>query len=299
MRSCGMKNPAASLFESYDIEEYHKQKTVLSKSMLCDLLPPSCPAKFKFYHLDGGAKEETKALRVGTAVHLLALEPEKFAQAYHVLPEGFRRDARTEKYQHELAQATGRPMLSKKEHAQVLAMADAIRKNPIALKLLDAKGLVEASIFWEEPDEDENKPPQKFRCRPDFMRTDGLVIDLKTCRSAHPATFERDAYNYHYAMSAALTGRGYKAYYGKEMENYVFLAIESEPPYLISAFDSNRPFDDVSGLTYLEVGDKLLDTCVSLYKKCKETNNWPAYQENIKAMGVPYWAEKFIQEGEF
>lgn len=281
----------AELFETMGIQKYHSQKDVLSKSMLSDLLRPSCPAYFKWKHIDGGQEEQTKSLRLGIAVHLLALEPEKFAAAYHVLPEGMKRDARHEKYKQELLRAGNRECLKPDEHSQILAMARAIRKNPVALKLLDAPGKVEASIFWEEDG-------LKFRTRPDFMRENPLVIDLKTCRSAHPDTFIKDAYNFHYSMSVALTARGYKALYGKELENYVFLCVETEPPYLISCFDSMRPFDPVSGLTYLDVGNKLLDSCVQTYKDCVAAGVWPAYQETIEPMNVPRWAQNFLETGE-
>ena len=71
-------------------------------------------------------------------------------------------------------------------------MANSLLKNSLALSLLKSDGYVEASIFWE------NEEGMKFRCRPDFMRNDGLLVDLKTAESVRPENFYKNANNFNY-----------------------------------------------------------------------------------------------------
>lgn len=280
----------AKLVENMGIEEYHAQKNVLSKSMLVDLLPPSCPAKFKHLYIDGGKTKQTKSLRIGNASHVLALEPKKFDEQYFVMSKDTVRNPKSGKYKEILGQAEGRIVLSKKEHTQVIGMADAIRRNKTALALLDSPGLIESSIFWEEGG-------IKYRCRPDFMRNDGLIIDLKTAASVRQKAFERSADDKYYALSVALTCRGYKALYGKEPQNYIFLCVEQDEPHLIEAYDSFRPFD-AFGTSYLDVGNALLDKAVAIYKACNDNNHWPGYNEKpITALGLPAHRRKFLETG--
>lgn len=274
----------AAVLKEIPILEYHRSPG-LSKSMISVL--DDCPTRFKYQYLDGGKKEETASLRLGNAMHVLALEPELWKSGYHVLPEGHRKDARTEKHKEQVDIAAGRTMLKQEEFETVEGMADALVKNPFALSLLKAPGRVEASIFWEFDG-------INMRCRPDFMRNDGLIVDLKTARSVKPEFFFKDAYNYHYDLSVALTTMGYEELYGKIPDNYIFLCIESEPPYLIEAYESYRSPVDGDGMplgpSYLDKGRERLDKLISIYKGCVLSGVWPGYVGKIRAMEVPRWA---------
>lgn len=281
----------AKLYPDMSNEEYHSKTDALSKSMLSVLA--DCPARFKYQYIDGGKQEDTKSLRLGSAVHTLALEPEKYAATYHVLPEGHRMDARTDKHKEQIILADGKTMLKAQEHQQVQEMAEALTKNAYALSLLKAPGYVEASIFWEDAD------GQQYRCKPDMLRNDGLILDLKTCRSAKPSMFMRDAYNLHYHLSVAHTCNGYEKLYEKPAEEYVFIAIESEAPYLIECYSTFDIFDDLNGLSYLSMGQWELAKLIERYKICKASNNWPSYNDKITPMKAPAWAvNKVINGGE-
>lgn len=280
----------AELFKEMPNEEYHSRTDALSKSMLSVF--SDCAARFKYQYLDGGQQEDTKSLRLGSAVHTLALEPEKFAATYHILPEGHRNDARTDKHKEQITLADGRIMLKTQEYQQVMDMAEALTKNAYALSLLKSPGYVEASIFWDDED------GQMYRCRPDLMRNDSLLVDLKTCRSAKPSLFEKDGWNYHYHLSAALTSRGYKALYDKPPEDYVYIAIESEPPHIIECYNAFDTFDELSGLSYHAMGEWELAKLIDQYKICKATDTWPGYNGKITPMKAPRWAVNRMMNGE-
>lgn len=265
----------------YDIpiEEYHKKDGHISKSTLADIL--DCPAVYKYWQEN--QKPEKNHLNIGNCVHTLALEPELFAQRFLVLPECDRRTKEGKAiYAEALAGAGTKKIISKEDMVDITGMADSLRKNKKSLALLQAKGRVEASIYFE----DDGLP---FKCRPDYLRDDGLIVDLKTTKSAYKPFFQKDAWSYHYDISVALTSRGYKALTGDMPQNYVFLAVESQPPYLIEAYDTFREFDDM-GVSFAKMGDERLTMAINKLKDCTERDIWPSYNDSITPLGVPKYA---------
>lgn len=317
----------AKFYKDMDIDVYHGHKDIISKSMLGDFA--DCPARFKYKYIDGGEPKKSKSLRLGNAVHVLALEPELWKSSYHTLPETYyntkgekkkfqnRSSMQVVQDQYELAgyevkreegkdvefvaTEKSKVILTTEEFKNVELMANSLAKNNFACKLLKAPGYVESSIFWE--DEFENTMTGEvekinMRCRPDFMRNDGLIADLKIARTVNPEMFHKDAYNYHYDLSVALTFRGYEKLYNKPAENYVFICVEQTAPYIVECFESLLPMDPMTGLSYLEYGQAHLDHLIGRYLDCKGRNFWPGYQEKIGGMAIPGWAIKnYIERG--
>lgn len=269
----------AVLYPDQTIEAYHVDKEHISKSSLAKIL--DCPAVYKYWQ-DNADPEDKDHLNVGNCVHTLALEPDLFASRFFVLPEGIRRDARTEKYQAILADAGSRKIMTAPDMIDIKGMADSLRSNKKALALLQSKGRVEASIYWEEDG-------LKLKCRPDYLRDDGLIIDLKTTKSAYKSFFQKDAFNYYYDISVALTSRGYKALTGEMPKNYVFLAVESKPPYLIEAYDTFREANGM-GMTFAGYGEERLQTAINRLNDCTARDYWPSYNEGIEPLGIPAYA---------
>jgi hypothetical protein len=283
---------AARLDPALPIEEYHQRTGWLSKSMLSVFA--DCPAKFKYQYIDGNRRQETQALRLGNAVHTFVLENAKFRERYHVMPEDVRRDARTKAYQEQLAEAAGRAILKPDDFETIKGMSAAMRNHKKVLALLDVPGKIEASIFWTDP-----VTGLKMRCRPDFLRDDGLIVDLKTAASAAPKDFMRSAYDLNYDISVALTAAGYRALTGSEPAEYVFIVQEKEPPYVVEAYNTFSPFAD--GVTYADVGEYRLRKLIEAYRHCLKNNRWPGYSDKIEILGVPHYELKNLDmqnEGE-
>lgn len=312
------------------IDEYHAQTDYLSKSMLKDFA--DCPARFKYRYLDGGKKKESKSLRMGNAVHTLALEPELWEKNYHVLPatyfndkgkeSAFKNDIRMQVVQDEY-QAAGynvykddktktwvaealpasKVIINQAEQAAIENMANALAKDTYAISLLKTPGYVESSIFFEMEVEDPEtgevvKVP--MRCRPDKTGNDGLLVDLKIARSVKPSLYYSDAFNYLYHLSVAVSFAGYEALHGKPPEEYAFVCVESEEPHIVECFGSTKPMDELTGLSYLDYGRMHLNHLLQQYVVCKRTGVWPGYQREIGNMELPQWAlRRFIDKGEF
>jgi len=280
----------AELFEDMTIEDYHDRLDVQSKTMLKEFI--DCPARYKYKYFDGGVEKEKQKdhMNLGHAVHTLALEPHLFDKTYYILPEGIVRNKKHKAFQEQLKEANGRKIIRTEDLVNIEGMANSLKANKQALALLDAPGKIEASIFWTDPE-----TGLKCRARPDFMRDDSLIVDLKMSYTAEPKLFQNTAFNMCYDVSAALTTRGYEALYGKKPDNYVFLVIEPEPPYIVEGYDAFRPFED--GVSYLNVGNTRLNAALNRLVECKKTGHWPGYNNGIKPLGIPYYAKKLLDEG--
>jgi hypothetical protein len=268
-------------------EQYHAELEFLSKSMLSVFA--DVPARFEDSYIKGRKSLELSVLNVGTATHLLALEPDQFDDRFYTLPEGHRRDKRTEAHREQLAQANGRTMLTYSEYAMVLGMAESLRRNPKAKALLGGQKLVETSIFWRDKEHDVN-----LRCRPDVVRDDGIIVNLKTAASAKPEAFFRSAFDLHYDLSVAMECRGFEAASRRAAAEYIFLVIEKDPPHIIEAYNS---FEKIPGqsLSYRELGEKRLRILLEKYKACVASNRWPTYNDSIEPMRAPEWQLKQME----
>lgn len=316
----------AEFFKDMDIDTYHSKSDIISKSMLSEFA--DCPARFKHLYIDGNKKPKTKSLRLGNAVHVMALEPELWKSNYHITPDHYfndkgkkspwRHDLRMQVVRDEYESAgydvekgeSGKYDIKERENSKVIltraesdkveAMAESLTKNQYAISLLKSAGYIESSIFFDKEVENEDTGEIEIvrcRARPDLMRNDGLIVDIKTARSVHPETFFKDAYNLHYDLSAALTFDAYEALHEKPADNYVFVAVEPEGPHLVECFHSLEA-DDLSGFSYLEYGQAHLEKLMKRYVACRASGNWPSYQEKIGGMAIPSWAmRKFIEKG--
>lgn len=262
------------------MSDYQAATDHLSKTMIST--GADCWAKFKYQFVDGNYEsKDTQSLRNGSAVHTLALEPDKFDAEHYILPEDY--DGRTKDGKAAMAEAqeSGRIILKHADVKDIINMAESIKNNPLAIGLLKSAGYVESSIFWEDDG-------IKFKCRPDLMRNDGLIVDIKTCKSANPRIFASDAWKFKYHLSVALTCRGYQALYGKMPEEYVFLCVESEAPHVVSCFTSFQATEYSESV--LDIGNRHLDKLIEEYKQCRDTGIWPAYQDIIEPLSLPSYA---------
>lgn len=296
----------AYIVENMPIDEYHDlgnfkkhgANTIWSKSQLPDI---SCPSKFYYKHIDGNKKKPTNGMNIGNAVHTLALEPKLFHDCFYVLAEGIRQDARTEEFKACLAEANGRKIIRAKSTEtmpgfdSVQGMAKSLTQSRKAMKLLEGTGMVEASIFYTD-----EETGLKMRTRPDKLRQDNLPIDIKTGHSANPSLFFKAAYEKHYDVSVAMTSEAIEKLYGKPPENYIFLVIESSPPFIVEAYDTFRPMleDDPSDLSYLDLGKYRLKKYRDQLHASLQSDRWPSYSERINPMKAPYYAIKNLERGD-
>jgi PDDEXK-like domain of unknown function (DUF3799) len=270
----------------------------ISKSGL-DLIRKS-PMHFRARMDSKNDNEPTAAQAIGTAFHSLLLEPEDFARSYVVKPDNapkrptsVQRSAKKpspetieaiafwDQFETENA---GKIVLDNDENEQLLAMAHSVRNHPAASALLSgAPGVAELSCYWNDP-----TTGVLCRCRPDYWRADGIIVDLKTTEDASPEGFAKSLVNWRYYVQAPFYLDGIAETIKQSgdpqltiPETFVFLVVEKKPPYAVAVYVLDRESFDLGRIEYRQD----LET----FAKCESENVWPGYGDAIQKVGVPQW----------
>ncbi len=177
---------------SIEAERYHAAAGV-SKSML-DVLSEKTPAHLIAY-MNGEGREETDAMRFGSILHRALLEPDSYADAFHVRPDEIKsfstKDGKAWREAH-----ADKPILYGDQVKQIESMVSAVHTHPFAKRLLIG-ARQEQSLFVE----DSNGTLRKSRL--DALTTGNVIPDIKTVESAALDQFERSVSRYRYHVQAA------------------------------------------------------------------------------------------------
>lgn len=256
-------------------EEYHADKA-LGKSDL-DLVNRSV-----YHYLKKSFREETPALRFGSAFHTAVLEPDLYAKRYAVLPPMDRRTkAGKEEYDRFLSEHPGAVILTADEAQQIDEMRLAVMAHPIAKQLVVA-GQAELSCFWTDP-----LTSLKCKCRPDYLLLDlCTAIDLKTTEDASPWSFSRSCATYRYNAQQAWYVDGLRTC-GIDVDSFVFVAIEKKPPHAVACYTLDRPSVE-AGRAWCR---RALDTIAAYHEQVDAGRDpWPGYTACITELTLPAWA---------
>lgn len=260
----------------YDLPEddYHGHPA-LSCSGAKKLLPPSCPARFK-WERDHGQRPKD-AFDIGSAAHQIVLGVGR------ELVEVDAKDWKTKAAQtvREEARARGAVALLTEQLTAVRSMAASIAAHPIASALLNRPGMPEASLFWHD---DESGTPLRARLDylPDPVASRLFVTDLKTAASANPDKFAKAAADYGYHMQAAHYLDGIRALGIHDDPAFLFIVVEKEPPYVVSVIE----LDEYA----LSTGRQKMRDAIDVYTACAAEDVWPGYSEDVELVSLPRWA---------
>ncbi len=267
----------------YDLpaEDYHADPVPggsLSSSGAKRLLPPSCPALFDYWASAG--QEHKQAFDFGHAAHTLVLGVG--APLSVVDAEDWRTKAAKEA--RDAAYAEGSTPLLRAEHEQVVAMAAALIKHPIAGGLLQpGRGDAEQTLIWRDAETGVWR-----RAMVDWATraADGrlLIVDYKTTRSAEPSAVSKALENYGYLQQAPwyLDGAIELGLAGDQEPAFLFVFQEKTPPYLVTVA---QPDPDA-----LAWGRRRNRKALDVYRQCVETGHWPGYSEDVISVALPRWA---------
>lgn len=254
--------------------EYHASPAI-SKSGL-DLIRKA-PALYQWRR--SNPTEQTPAMRLGTLTHTVVLEPEVFARSVIARPEGI--DRRTSAGKADWAafelEAEGREIITNEEGAKLAAIRDAVHAHPAAAKALGGSPTIEQSIFWTDP-----TTGVDCRCRPDAVTERGVIVDLKTTRDASPDGFAKSVAQYRYQVQAAFYSDGYKAAFGEAPRGFVFIAVETEPPYLVAVYVASETMTQRGRIDY--------QTDLDTFRRCQDADTWPGYSDAPLTIDLPKWA---------
>ena len=254
----------------YDLPavEYHARPEI-SKSGLDKIA--QFPALFKAHQ--NRPPESDDALTIGSATHTLTLEPEKFTEEFAVMPQGLDRRTKEGKALFAELESSGKTILTNSQYELVSGIALSVRSHSIALEYLTG-GTAEVSLTAEI-----NGVDVRGRC--DYLHNNGCIADLKTTKSASPRGFAKSVAEYRYHVQAALYTDLAEAN-GLFVPDFTFVAVEKTYPYAVAVYQLDREA--------LERGRDLYMRDLAIYKHCMETDDWPAYPEEVQVLSLPAWA---------
>ncbi len=277
---------APGVYDGIPEDEYHADPVPagsLSASGMKLLLPPSCPAMYR-YRLDH--PKTSAAFDYGTAAHKLVLGS---GPPIAVIDAP---DWRTKAAQEARKDAHARgavPMLAG-QFSEVQAMADAIRAHPIAGPLLDpAYGKAEQSAFWTD-EETGIWRRLRFDFLPHVDEVRRLIIaDYKTCDKADADSVRKAVASYGYHVQAAQYIDGARALDLDPDPQFIFAFQEKQPPYLIHV----TGLDDEA----IDHGRDLCALACEMWRDCTTSGIWPGYSDyDITYVSLPPWARRPIEE---
>lgn len=265
------------------------------------LILNECPAYFWHHSSLNPHRERTdsKAFDIGTACHLITLEPHLFDAQTAVISVPGSKGGMTTDYKsgdaqaaRDLARSEGKVPLLPKERDMLVQMRDALSQNRIASQAF-RNGHVELSLFWRD------RPTGVWlKARPDFL--DAKLrhwVDFKTTTTANPEDFGRKAYQLGYHLQDAWLTDAIEICTGVSPRNGWFVAQDKEPPHLATV--ARFPVEAV------EMARADNRRAIDLFARCVKTNTWPGYRspdtpdkDSAFVMSLPGWMARAHQNNE-
>lgn len=256
--------------------------------------------------MDGGFPEETDAMRLGTGIHALLLEPEEFENRFCVMPafeldelnlRSPKRkdepidDRRTQskatsyyknKVEQFLQSCGDKTIIRRDQYDAALYCIESIRSSEYRRKIIDACQK-EVTLFGEIGG-------VRFKGRVDLLRTKRpLIVDLKTTANVDKHAFGRQFMNLKYDMKLAI---------------YRELATQTlgkKPDVAVITQEPSGDFD----CAYVPVPDIVLDNAwtkvqmlVCKYIQCRDKDVWPGVDggQDRYELAIPSWAMEDDEE---
>jgi len=222
--------------------------------------------------------QQKAAMDLGRALHCRVLEPDRFNLRFEILPAGMTYQTKEGKRLRKEAEEAGKTMLKYDDAQDVIGMADAIRHHPGAGALVKAPGPVEDPVFWKDP-----KYLFEWKCKPDKVTANCMVIDIKTTGDARIEEFQRTAWNLKYHWQAFIYLWGLTMASGTPHKDFVFIVVERKPPYGVMVY-----FTPPHVIHHAACE---IDPLREKYARCLKKDEWPSYPENPEYLTLPPWAK--------
>lgn len=235
------------------------------------------------HYLHKDYKSPTPSMVIGSALHDRVLLPDVYKQNYVLQPEWIKRRA-GKTWEAFLEENKAKTVLTTDQDLIVTSMYDMVMKHPAASKLLN-EGRPEHSYFY-------TLDGIKCKCRPDYKKFNCL-IDLKTTTDVTADSFARTIACYRYYVQAAWYMDGVNFCLGEELyTNFVFVAVESSPPYGIAVYDLGKLSIEEGRRQYKRDLNKYRE-----YLECEDKKNYfTGVSKDILNLDIPNYV--FYKNGE-
>ena len=199
------------------------------------------------------------------------------------------------------AEARGREILGMPQWDQLRHMRDAVQAHPIAAKLISAPGEAELSCYWVQnvtlPDGKVVRLP--MRCRPDYWRHDGIMIDVKTTHDegASPANFARAVSNFRYHVARAVYFNGADQALKRADKSFsefskprafLFLAVETTAR-VVRGYAKGVAVYSLDNES-VAAGETEAAHDLTTLARCHKAGEFPGYPTQVQSLALPAWA---------
>jgi len=229
------------------------------------------PLHYKLEYIDKVKKEPTRAMILGSALHCLILESDKFSRDYFVLPENLDKRTKEAKALLESDEVKSKTILSYDEYVNLTEIRDAVFNN----KKINETGLLancekEKEIFFEMSLDDDRVLCKSKLDAVNFEKN--YIVDIKTTDDAKPEFFKWSIKNYGYDIQAAFY---MNAFYSIKniFPDFYLIAVEKSAPFAISIVKITSN-DVVSSFNKI-------NTALKELVRCKRENDWYDYSLSI------------------
>lgn len=270
-------------------EEYIANPAI-SRSDLMNMV--KSPRHFWWHKLSGKADPvDTKPMQLGTGLHALVIEADRFADWVAVVPDDVKRPTKAQINAKNPAEKTveliqwwddfnarngDKIALRESEVADLREMADAILSDDRASHYLSGRGHTETTTMWID---EETGLHMKYRS--DFTASNfKLGIDIKTTANAGKKRFRNSMVDYGYDIQAFMWFEAMRAL-GHDPQEFKFVCVEKEAPFCVGLYNAD---DDV-----LRSGEKRYREMLANVKRCMDTDEWPSYTPDFEDIGLPAW----------
>ncbi|UJR81444.1 PD-(D/E)XK nuclease-like domain-containing protein [Sandaracinus amylolyticus] len=235
-------------------------------------------AKLLEYRRDH-AREDTRALRLGTLIHCAVLEPELWATRFIVEPDfgdGRRKEAKEAKAAWRASIDPDAVIVDADEHALVSRCAEAALAHPAVRDLLRG-GHAEEVLTWHD-----EATGIACKGRLDYVAP-AYLVDLKSTRAE---TLEQ--------LAREVAGR---LYHG-QVAFYLDGAVATRRLHPLSsqvfvvAIQTVEPFDVIPAriqVADLERGRALYRSLLRRYAECRAADWWPGLAPSVVDLPLPAW----------
>jgi len=241
------------------------------------------PAVFEQYQREG--EKPRTVFDVGSAAHAKILGAGSDVVAYpaeHLTPSG---NVSTKKAATDWAaqqRAAGLIPVTPDQIEAVNAMAEAALTHPDAGPLLE-HGQAEVSLIWDDPD-----TGARCRGRVDYVRTDTVLVDLKTADGARPWTWSYKAEDHGYFEQRVHYGNGWQVLTGSE-PRFLTVVVDKKPPHLVFVAEYDEPTCDKAA--------ERVRQAIDAYAKGIASGQWPRLPEGIhRITGTRRYLNSDIEE---
>lgn len=223
-------------------------------------------------------KEESNAMKMGTAVHCAVLEPDVFEERFVRGPD----DRRGNKWKEALDEHGAR-LLTSGDYDDALAVRDVLMRDPVIRRLTGAGVVREASAFWTD-----EETGLECRIRPDaYDPKRALMADLKMTTDARGEKWRQRVEDFGYHLQEPWYSDGWPLAGGGEVAAFCFIVVEDKPPFEFNIFELEP--------AAAEEGRAIGRAALRRWAECRSTDRWPGYERGVKALDLRPWAYQLTE----